>query len=114
MSHNEALFISLLVIALLIVLRVRRIVREQRFGVVTMWVIPVLFACLTAAIMVAENFTTPSDIGLAVLSLALGAAIGFYQGTLALGINVAGAITGVYYDANNVAHGYLVEGELQE
>jgi hypothetical protein len=81
MSHNEALFISFLVIALLIVLRVRRMVREQRFGLVTMWVIPALFACLTIAIMVTEDFTTPSDIGLAVLALVLGAAIGFYQGT---------------------------------
>jgi hypothetical protein len=38
-----------------------------------------------------------------------GAGIGtnYNQGTLALGINPAGVITGFYVDANNVAHGYL-------
>ncbi len=81
MIHNEALLISFVVIALIIVLRVRRMVREQRFGLLTMWVIPALFACLTIAIMVTDNFTTPADIGLAALALVVGGAIGFYQGT---------------------------------
>jgi hypothetical protein len=35
------------------------------------------------------------------------AGTGVFQGTFALGINPAGTITGLYYDANNVSHGFV-------
>jgi len=36
-----------------------------------------------------------------------GAGTGLFQGTYALGINPAGAITGTYIDASNAQHGFL-------
>jgi hypothetical protein len=36
-----------------------------------------------------------------------GAGTGAYQGTFAISINPAGAITGYYTDASNVDHGFL-------
>ncbi len=38
-----------------------------------------------------------------------GAGTGPYQGTEAIEINPEGAITGFYFDSNNVAHGFLRE-----
>ena len=40
-----------------------------------------------------------------------GAGTGAFQGTVPLNFNPAGAIVGTYFDASNVSHGFLLEGE---
>ncbi len=81
MNHFEALVLTIAIIVTMLVVRLLRSIREQRFGLVTMWVIPVLFAGYTAWVMVSDAVTTPTDVALALLALAIGGSIGWYQGT---------------------------------
>lgn len=81
MNQSIGVIISIAVIALVVVLRILRMAREQRFGIVTMWIMPAIFAALAIWVMLFEHLTRAMDIVLAVVALALGGAIGWYQGT---------------------------------
>lgn len=81
MSQSVTLLITVALIAVILVFRIMRMRREQRFGVASMWVVPSIFALLAIGIMVLDRATTPVDIALALVALAVGAAIGWYQGT---------------------------------
>ena len=62
-------------------IRLWRMAREQRFRPVTMWILPAIFAAITALLVVADGFTTPLDAVLFLIALAIGGGIGWYQGT---------------------------------
>ena len=62
-------------------IRIWRSSREQRFRPGSMWVVPVIFAALVAFIVAVEGYTSPLDIALMLVALAVGGAIGLYQGT---------------------------------
>jgi hypothetical protein len=69
------------VIIVVVGLRIWRSTREQRFQTGTMWVVPGIFAAFTLGFIVIERYTSPLDIAFVVLALAVGVAIGLYQGT---------------------------------
>jgi K+-transporting ATPase A subunit len=81
MSQNEILLLTFVVIGAALIWRIRKMTREQRFGIITMWLLPVIFLVIAGAIMVGERVTTSVDIALAVAALAAGGGIGWYQGT---------------------------------
>ncbi|MDQ6781597.1 MAG: DUF1453 family protein [Candidatus Eremiobacteraeota bacterium] len=80
MSHTAVLFLTFGIVLVFVVLRIRRMTKEQRFGILTMWVVPALFALIALAIMLGEHVTTPQDVVFAAFAFAAGAAIGYYQG----------------------------------
>jgi|SRR5271165_5278172 len=73
--------IVVLVIIVVLGIRIWRSTREQRFQPGTMWVVPGIFAAFTLAFIVIERYTSPLDIALMLVALAIGVAIGMYQGT---------------------------------
>jgi membrane protein CcdC involved in cytochrome C biogenesis len=73
--------IFIVAILLAIGIRVWRASREQRFAPGSMWLIPVIFAAYVGWVIFAEGYTDLLDLGLMVLALAIGLAIGMYQGT---------------------------------
>jgi hypothetical protein len=81
MNNNTTLIVTIAVIAIVVGVRIWRMSREQRFGVVTMWIVPAIFAALAVSVMIIDRFTSVLDICLALLALAVGGAIGWYQGT---------------------------------
>ena len=81
MKQNETVLITVAIVAVVLVFRIMRMRREQRFGVMTMWIVPSLFALLAIGIMILDRATTPLDIALVLVALAVGVAIGWYQGT---------------------------------
>jgi len=78
---NLSTLIVIGVFAVLIGIRLWRAAREQRFQPTTMWIAPGIFAAITLAWAIADRFTTPLDVVLLIASLAVGGAIGWYQGT---------------------------------
>lgn len=80
MNHTAVLFLSFGIVLVFIAMRIRRMMREQRFGIVTMWVLPGLFVLIALAIMLGEHVTTAEDVAFAALAFAVGGAIGYYQG----------------------------------
>jgi hypothetical protein len=81
MNQSGVILLGIAIVALVVVLRVRYMAREQKFGIVRMWATPPVLAALTAWIMIFDRFTSASDVALAVVALAVGGAIGWYQGT---------------------------------
>jgi|SRR6516164_11146765 len=79
-THLPQMIMLVAIIALLGV-RIIRMSREQQFRPARMWFIPSLFAVLTAWLIVFEGFTSPLDIALMLVALAIGIGIGWYQGT---------------------------------
>jgi hypothetical protein len=74
----------IIIIAVVVVavgVRIWRSTREQRFRPSSMWFVPILFAAYVVWLVVFEGYTRPLDIALMVLALAVGGAIGMYQGT---------------------------------
>jgi hypothetical protein len=71
------------VVAILLVIGIRiwRASKEQRFAPGSMWLIPGIFAAYVVWLIFAEGYIDPLDIGLMVIALAIGIAIGMYQGT---------------------------------
>lgn len=80
MSHTAVLFLTFAIVLGFVVWRIRRMIREQRFGLITMWVLPGLFVVIALAIMLGERVTTSEDVAFAALAFAAGGAIGYYQG----------------------------------
>jgi hypothetical protein len=68
-------------IVLVVGIRIWRSTREQRFRPDGMWVVPALFTAYVIWVIVAEGYTSPLDIVFMLVALALGGAIGMYQGT---------------------------------
>jgi hypothetical protein len=81
MNNNTTLIVTIAVIAIVVGVRIWRMSREQRFGIVTMWIVPAIFAALALSVMIFDRFTNAQDIALAMVALAAGGAIGWYQGT---------------------------------
>ena len=81
MNQNATLLLTFAIIALVLVFRVMRMRKEQRFGIVTMWVIPAILAALTIGTILVDRLTTAVDIAFALVALAIGVAIGWYQGS---------------------------------
>lgn len=73
--------IFIAIFALIVGVRIWRSAREQRFKPATMWIVPGIFAAITTIWAVADGFTSALDIALFVIALAIGGAIGWYQGT---------------------------------
>ncbi|MBV8223288.1 MAG: DUF1453 family protein [Candidatus Eremiobacteraeota bacterium] len=76
--------VTLVTFALIIVLigvRIVRMSREQRFRPSTMWVLPAIFALITAGVIAIDGLTSPLDIAIMLVALAVGLGIGLYQGT---------------------------------
>jgi hypothetical protein len=73
----------ILIVAIILVvgLRIWRSTKEQRFQPSNMWFLPILFAAYVVWLIVVEGYTRPLDIVLMVVALAVGGAIGMYQGT---------------------------------
>ena len=71
------------VVAILLVIGIRiwRSSREQRFAPGSMWLIAAIFAAYVVWLIFAEGYIDPLDIGLMVIALGIGLAIGMYQGT---------------------------------
>ena len=69
------------VIVVVVGLRIWRSTREQRFQPGTMWLVPGIFAVFTLAFIVIERYTSALVIVFMVVALAIGVAIGMYQGT---------------------------------
>jgi membrane protein CcdC involved in cytochrome C biogenesis len=80
-KQTETVLITVAIVAVVLVFRIMRMRREQRFGVMTMWIVPALFALLAIGVVIFDRVTTPLDMVLVLLALAVGAAIGWYQGT---------------------------------
>lgn len=85
MTHLTPQQLTPIILAVVIVvvvgLRIWRSTREQRFQPGTMWIVPGIFAAFTLAFIVVERYMSPLDIACMVLALAIGIAIGMYQGT---------------------------------
>ena len=81
MSQTATLLVTFAVILVVVIIRVRRMTREQRFGIYTMWIVPLIFAGLTGFIMTVDHVTAPLQLGLSLVALAAGAGLGIYQGT---------------------------------
>ncbi|HXW51583.1 MAG TPA: hypothetical protein VEJ41_06290 [Candidatus Acidoferrales bacterium] len=81
MSQTETTVIIAAVIVLAIVLRVWRATREQRINLSSIWVAPIIFLLLTGWVLWVDGLFKPADILLAALAVAVGGAIGMYQGT---------------------------------
>ena len=73
------IFIAIIIIILAI--RVVRMSREQRFQPRSMWILPAIFAVLTATLIVFDRLTSPLDVALMLAALAVGFGFGWYQGT---------------------------------
>ena len=81
---TQAQLVPLITIVLIVVIlgiRVIRMSREQRFGPKTMWIVPIIFALITAGVIAVDRLTSPLDIALMLPALAAGFGIGWYQGT---------------------------------
>ncbi len=72
--------ITVVVILALLGYRMYRQTREQRWSINGMWVVPGIFAALTVVIVAADALQQWVAIPAAVAGLALGFAIGMYQG----------------------------------
>ena len=81
MNQTTTILVTVAFVALILVFRIMRMRREQRFGLSTMWIAPAIFAAVAIGLMVFDQATTSLDIGLVLIALAVGAAIGWYQGT---------------------------------
>lgn len=81
MSTNVALLVTIGFIVIVLAARIIWMSREQRVRPVSMWIAPVIFAGLAAALVIFNGFTSLADIGLMVVALLVGGAIGWYQGT---------------------------------
>ena len=81
---TQAQLVPLITIALIVVIlgiRIMRASREQRFSPRTMWIVPGIFGLITIAVIVVDGLTSPLDIALMIVALAVGFGIGWYQGT---------------------------------
>jgi hypothetical protein len=81
MNQTSTTLVIIAIIILVIGVRIWRSTREQRIVVGRMWIAPIVFAALTVWVAYVDGLVAPLDIALAALAIAVGGAIGMYQGT---------------------------------
>ncbi len=73
--------ITIILLIAVVAVRVVRMSNEQRYSPTGMWTITVVFAAVTTWFAVFEGVTSARDIAILLAALAVGTAIGWYQGT---------------------------------
>ncbi|HZV80248.1 MAG TPA: hypothetical protein VFF60_11635 [Candidatus Binatus sp.] len=83
MNPDVARYIPYITIGLVLVVvafRVRRMMREVRWNPTAMWIVPVIFVLLTAAIAIADRVTSGTGLIVLIFAFALGIGLGWLQG----------------------------------
>ncbi len=81
MNQTTTLVIVIVLIVAIIGFRIYRSVREQRWSITKMWIVPIIFVCLLGVIVGIDVPTSIWVVPAAIAGLAAGLGVGLYQGT---------------------------------
>lgn len=81
MKFNPQLIVTIVIVVGLLAFRIYRQSREQRWKIGTLWAAPVVLTLVTVLVVAQDVKITALAVATALAGLAVGTAVGFYQGT---------------------------------